>query len=248
MKKIILMALFCAIGFASNAQRWGVFNLYSLGSTSFNDDPIGHQSIGTSGLSFNCKAMNMKSGLFIGADCSLLLRGLLGGGKSKLEYTNKEDYTGLDQGVFSLRMGGMFKPSFGLGVDMDIRCVYLHYSGPSYSSKMYDFNGNKIINEFNFGLVYTGMFPIVKDLVYYSPSLVGDMMFTERQTTPVDGYLLGFENAILINLGGFIINVEPDWQFRKLYMATDKEKFASTMFAFRFGVGFGDPRIEKKRN
>lgn len=214
----------------SFSQSFGTFNLYQLGNTSFRDPAIGTQTIKNTYPCFQAKAMNKS--YFMAADASVLFIYLLNvvdkNNKTSLP-VNSNGYSGFDMGSYSLRLGGM-AGKVGIGVDMDMRALFLN--GPNN----YHFNDNKFISDFNFGLVLTTRLDIGKSIAY-SPTIGYDMMFTERQTSPIDGNLFLFENTILINIiGGFGITLEPDWQYRSVRMASDDKAHGSVMFAFRFGL------------
>lgn len=232
MKKIIivLLALVC-INTGKAQEGFVSFNFYQLGFSTFNDVPIGKQKLGMNLPGFSGKVMTNE--VFMAADVSIMANYLIHAvSKKPMEAPkNNNGYSGIDLPTFSWRFGKMYE-YFGFGVDLDMRALYL----VSNTSAIYKFNDNKIISDFNFGPVFTG-FIEVTDFLVCSPTIGWDMMFTERQTTPVDGHLFLFENCFIIPVAGdWGFNIEPNLQYRRVRMPTLDDKRSSLMFALKFGI------------
>ncbi len=242
MRPSILLLLLALLPEASSAQGYGLLNLYQVGRTTFEDRPIGSRDIQTNSILFGGKFLEVDRFFFL-MDVSSIMRAMTKGGAKADEgfrFTDDNGAQAMDLPVWSLRYGWMAE-NIGFGLDADIRSLYLHCPVDTLSSGYYRFNTDAGFGDLNFGLVACAYFEI-GDLVSVNPTVGWDMMFLERQATPVDGHLFFIECPVQLWLFGPIgVNVEPDLQIRRVKTSDAEDKYPQTMFALKLGIAYHLP-------
>ena len=240
MRNALLLLAVGAFPLYGNAQGFANFNLYQVGSSSFDIPQLGQHALHANSLYWGGRVVKTDK-YFLGADCSVLLRMLAnsGGTREQFLFSDGTGAQGMDLPAFSWRFGAMAK-RIGVGVEIDSRALFIQ--GPADSTMAptgyYTFNSDKLISDANIGLIVMGYFKL-GDLVSINPTIGYDWMFMDREAEPVDGRLILAELPVQVWLtNGFGLNVEPAFQLRSLKVHDAGEKRTSTMFALKFGLAF----------
>ena len=242
MRTIQLLLALALLPGASYGQGYGLLNLYQVGSTTFEDRPIGGRTITTNSVLLGGKFLEVDRFFFVW-DASSIMRALLTGGAKAdkgFRFTDDQGAQAMDLPTWSLRYGWM-AGNIGFGLDADIRSLHLRCPVDSLSSGYYQFNTDAGFGDLNFGLVACGYFELGK-VVSINPTIGWDMMLLEREATPVDGHLFFVECPVqLWLLGDFGVNVEPDLQIRRVKTTDTEDKYPQTMFALKLGFAYHLP-------